>query len=203
LIFRITHIDNVPWLLTNGVQCRNSDQIDPNFVAIGCPDLIDRRRHRIVPIAPKGTLSDYVPFYFTPHSPMLLNIKTGRNGVQQRHMSEIVILVSSLRRAAELGLPFVFTNRHAFTNAAEYFSDLDKLGEIDWKILRARDFKKDLNDPGKMERYMAEALIYRQVPVSTLLGLACYNSGAEERVRGFLRAAGLSLKTAVKPDWYF
>lgn len=53
-------------------------------------------------MAPGGTLSDYVPFYFTPCSPMLYNIKTGYNGVpKQEAMEEIVLLVASLRKLAE------------------------------------------------------------------------------------------------------
>jgi hypothetical protein len=72
-IFRITHIDNVPWLLANGIHCRNSTCRDPNFRDIGNPDLISKRAHRLVPVAPGGTLSDYVPFYFTHYSPMLYN----------------------------------------------------------------------------------------------------------------------------------
>lgn len=55
---------------------------DPNFVTIGNPDLIDKRARRAVPLPPGGTLSDYVPFYFTPKSPMLLNIKTGFKGMK-------------------------------------------------------------------------------------------------------------------------
>ncbi len=35
LIFRITHRDNVPWIITNGMHCRNSGIHDPNFVSIG------------------------------------------------------------------------------------------------------------------------------------------------------------------------
>jgi hypothetical protein len=77
LIFRITHIDNVPWILSNGLHCRNSRSVDPHYREIGNRDLIDKRSHRVVPIVPGGTLSDYIPFYFTPYSPMLFNIKTG------------------------------------------------------------------------------------------------------------------------------
>ena len=80
-IFRITHINNVPWLLANGVHCRNSIDRDPNFHEIGNPDLIDKRAHRVVLVGPGGTLSDYVPFYFTHYSPMLYNIKTGYHGL--------------------------------------------------------------------------------------------------------------------------
>ena len=38
LIFRITHVDNVQWLLANGVHCRSSSHVDPRYVDIGNPD---------------------------------------------------------------------------------------------------------------------------------------------------------------------
>ena len=74
LIWRIVHRDNMPWLLANGLHCRNAAEQDPNYLNIGNAELIDKRAHRVVPIAPGGTLSDYVPFYFTPFSVMMKNI---------------------------------------------------------------------------------------------------------------------------------
>ncbi|MGO4612234.1 DarT ssDNA thymidine ADP-ribosyltransferase family protein, partial [Variovorax sp. 2RAF20] len=68
MIWRIVHRDNIPWILTNGLHCVNSKIRDPNYVNIGNVDLIDKRRHRIVPVEPGGTLTDYIPFYFTPFS---------------------------------------------------------------------------------------------------------------------------------------
>jgi len=62
LIFRITHIANVPWILNHGLHCRNSKTFDPNYREIGNPELIAKRSHRQVPIAPGGTLSDYIAF---------------------------------------------------------------------------------------------------------------------------------------------
>jgi hypothetical protein len=46
LIFRIVHRDNVPWIMANGMHCRNGSLLDPSFVAIGNPDLIDKRHDR-------------------------------------------------------------------------------------------------------------------------------------------------------------
>lgn len=202
-IFRITHIDNVPWLLANGIHCHNSRVRDPNFREIGSPDLIDKRSHRLVPIDPGGTLSDYVPFYFTHYSPMLYNIKTGYKGMRQTPMSEIVILASTLHRVADSGLQFVFTDRHAYLQACQFKSDCKDLNIIDWSILIAKDFRRDPNDSGKLERYQAEALVHHFVPVSTLLGIACYDLQAERRLSGMLETAGESLKIVVKPDWFF
>lgn len=204
LIFRITHIQNVAWILTNGLRCRNSGPLDPNYVEIGNPDLIAKRGHRIVPIPPNGTLSDYVPFYFTPYSPMLLNIKTGYNGVPQRPMSEIAILVSSLRTLSEHSIPFVFTDRHAYLQTAEdsFSSDLEDLDQIDWKILRARDFKRNPDDPGKFERYQAEALVYQHLPVSSVLGVVAHGPAQESHLQECAQNAGVTVEIMARPGWY-
>ncbi len=96
LIFRIIHRDNMPWVLDHGLYCRSSNTFDPHYVTIGNPDLIERRSRHPVPLPPGGTLDDYVPFYFTPYSPMLYNIKTGYGNIRKRGNNEIVVLVSSL-----------------------------------------------------------------------------------------------------------
>jgi hypothetical protein len=203
LIFRITHIANVPWLLDHGLHCRNAPEFDPNFRNIGNPDLISRRHHRIVPIAPGGTLSNYVPFYFTPYSIMLYNIKTGYGGVPRQPNDQIVILVSSLRKVVELGIQFVFTNQHAYPVTAEYFNNLNDLGRVDWPLLQARDFRHDPEDPGKKERYQAEALIHRHLPVAGLLGIGCYGAGSCEQLQTELQRRNLPLQAVARPNWYF
>src|SRR6266446_10848878 len=127
LIYRITHIDNVPWILENGLHCRNSTTRDPNFREIGNQELVGKRSNRIIDVPPQGTLSDYIPFYFTPHSPMLYNIKTGWNGLKQTPMPDIAIIVSSLYALAERGIRFVFADRHAYVMAAQFSNDLGDL----------------------------------------------------------------------------
>lgn len=202
-IFRITHIDNVPWILKNGIHCRNWPTRDPNFREIGNPDLIAKRGHRDVPISPGGTLSDYVPFYFTPHSPMLYNIKTGFGGITRRPMSEIAIFVSSLPKIVECKVPFVFTDRHAYVAAAQFSSDLKDLDRIDWRILQARDFERDANDLGKGERYQAEALIHASVPVTALLGIVCHGTAQEAWLHSEIEQNSIALAVAARPGSYF
>lgn len=203
LIFRIIHKKNLPWILANGAHCQSSPLVDPNYINIGNTELIGKRTTRAVLIPPGGTLSDYVPFYFTPRSPMLLNIKTGYNGVRQRANSDILILVSSLPHVAKLGLDFLFTDRHAYLQTATFYKDLENLDVIDWDILRSSDFKRDDNDIGKVERYQAEALIHRHVPVEAFLGVACWDENQAEQIAAVLDAEGLELKIVVKPKWYF
>lgn len=202
LIWRITHIRNMPWVFRNGLHCRNSATQDPNYFNIGNLELIDRRTHREVPIPPGGTLSDYIPFCFTPFSPMMLNIHTGR-GVVQRNNDEICIMVSSLHKLHELGHSFVFTDRHAYTSLAEFFSDLADLKAIDWPLLQARDFKRDPNDPIKVERYQAEALVHSEIPIQALLGVVCHSPVIQSGLQDQAAALGLDISIHSFPGWYF
>jgi hypothetical protein len=156
-----------------------------------------------VPVPPGGTLSDYVPFYFTPYSIMLYNIKTGYGGVPREPNDDIVILVSSLRKVAELGLSFVFTNQHAYPVTARYFNSLDDLRRVDWSLLQSRDFRHDPEDPGKKERYQAEALVHRHLPVNALLGIGCHSPAAQQRLQAEIKRRNLSLEVVVRPGWYF
>jgi hypothetical protein len=202
LIWRIVHRDNLPWILDNGLHCASSDVQAPDYVNIGNVDLIDKRRSRNVPIAPWGALADYVPFYFTPFSVMMKNIHSGWS-VQQRSNEEIVILVSSLRLVERLGLPFVYTSAHTYPDWTDYFSDLAHLDQIDWPIIQRRDFKRDPDDPQKMERYQAEALVHRHLPITGLLGIMCYTDAVKARIEQHLASRGLALPVHVRPSWYF
>ncbi len=202
-IWRIVHRDNLPWILDNGLHCSNSTIQSPNWVNIGNEELIDRRSRRNVPLPPGGTLSDYVPFYFTPFSPMMYNIYTGIGGVTQRGNDEIIILVSDLRRVQQFGSAFLFTDGHAYPPDTNYYNDLSHLSEIDWPLLQARNFKRNIDDPKQFERYQAEALIYKHLPVSSLIGVICYSDAIKLNIEQALRTRGLTLRVDTMSGWYF
>ncbi len=176
---------------------------DPNYVNIGSASLIDRRSRRVVPIAPGGTLSDYVPFYFTPFSIMMFNIKTGYGGITKRDNKDIVIFVSSIHKLRELGLCFVFTDQHAYPIDTMFYSEIDDLQHIDWTLLQNRDFKTNDADPGKQSRYQAEALVHEHVPLSAVLGIGCYNEAVRKQVEATMLASGQKMSVKTTPSWYF
>src|SRR6266581_4217533 len=160
LIFRIVHRENMSRILDAGCHCKSINNVG-SYTQIGNAELIEKRVARPVECAPGGTLSDYVPFYFTPYSPMLYNIKTGHNGFPRKPLSEIVMLISSLHKLGEMGIPFVFSDRHAYLKTALFSGDLADLNRIIWPVLQERNFKK--NDLDRFEKYQAEALIHRLV----------------------------------------
>lgn len=201
-IWRIVHRDNLLWMLDNGLHCSNSRIQSPNWVSIGNEDLIGRRSHRSVPLAPHGTLSDYVPFYFTPFSPMMYNIYTGR-GIPQRLNDEIIILVSDLHQVLKLGYQFLFTDRHAYPPTTNYYNNLASLSAIDWPLLQARNFTRNPNDPLQIERYQAETLIYQHLSVNALIGVICYTDHIKSNIEIQLQARGMSLSVHTMQGWYF
>lgn len=156
-----------------------------------------------MPLPPGGTLAEYIPFYFTPLTPMLYNIRTGHGGIRRRPNQEIVILVSSLPRLEESGIRYVFTDRHASLAGAKFFDNRTDLERIDYELLQERDFQRDPEDPGKLERYQAEALVYRHLPVTGLLGLACYSEETWWEIQAAMNEHGVELKTVVRPGWFF
>jgi len=204
LIFRVTHASNLPWILVNGLHCRSANVSDPNFISIGNPELIDLRARREVPIAPFGTLDDYIPFYFTPFTPMMYNIRTGWGGIRKRNNDEIIILVSSIHDLRTAGLKYVFTDRHAYLRTAKFYGDTNDLSKaVDYDLLRRRDFQRDPEDPEKVERYQAEALVHRHVPVSALTGIGCYSDDVRSRVEADATARNIALRIRVRREWYF
>lgn len=203
LIFRITHRDNLPWLLANGLYCRSAEEQDPGFITIGHQELIDRRARREVPVSPGGMLSDYIPFYFTPHSMMLYNIVTG-HGVPRQNREEILVLVSALPHLARLDIGFLFTDRHAYLANAEFSDRLGDLAEfVPWNLLQTKDFKRDLESPDKTDRYQAEALVHQHLPASALLGIGAYTDGVRADIETQAMARGLQLKAVTRPNWFF
>lgn len=203
LIFRITHIGNVPWILDHGLHCPNSSSRDPHFREIGNQDLIAKRLHRPIPVKPSGTLADYVPFYFTPWSLMQMNIVTGYQGTPRTPASQIAILVSSIRTLDQLCIGYVLTDRHAYLSTARFSTDSSGLEAVDWQILQARDFKRSDGDPGKVERYQAEALVHRHLPVEGLSGIVVRDEESKAMLVAELQRRRSSLKMVVEPDWYF
>lgn len=204
LIFRVTHMANLPWVLEHGLVCQNSPVKDPNFVRIGNDDVILKRLNWPVPIPPGGVLADYVPFYFTPRSIMMLNIITGYGEVPRLPATDLVILASSLPAVAKAGVRFVFTDSHARLSTARFSASLDDLESlVDWNLLKNSDFRHNPDDPGRKERYQAEALIHGTLPAQALTGLACSASNQVPGLEVQAASRGLSLKVIAKPEWFF
>jgi hypothetical protein len=111
--------------------------------------------------------------------------------------------VSSIHKLRERGLPFVFTNQHAYPIDTDYYSDIADLKHIDWTLLQKRDFKTDDADPGKQLRYQAEALVHRHMPLNAVLGVGCFNDTVKQQIQAIMQAHGQKMSVKTTPTWYF
>jgi hypothetical protein len=74
---------------------------------------------------------------------------------------------------------------------------------IDWDSLRSRDFKRRPDDPEQFERYQAEALAHRHVPLEAIEGLVCRGVEERRKLEAMMESVGRSLIVQVRPDCYF
>ncbi len=148
-------------------------------------------------------MSDYIPFYFTPFSMMMFNIKTGYGEIRHVPNKDLVLLVSSIHQLEKRHVKFTFTDRHAYLRTAQFFNSSDDLDHIDWKLLQARDFKRDADDPAKTDRYQAEALVHQRMTMQDLLGIVCYSKNEMGTLMQTVENFGLETKVVARPSWYF
>lgn len=197
-IWRIVRRSDMFWLIKNGLHCANNIPPDKNYKTMGNEELIAKRNTKTVPIGNGGVLNDYVPFYFTPFSPMMYNIYTGYNGITKVDNEDVVILVASLNDLKDTPIDFVFTNMHAYMVYTKFYSELEHLDEIDWGILQRCNFTGR-----NMERYQAEALIYQHLSINQLRAIVCYSENVKSEIESYLKQHNLVVRVEVAKYMYF
>ena len=188
LIYHLTSLQNLPPILERGLQPR-ADLA--NFVDVADQDIItDRRRLR---------LERFVPFHFFAKNPF-----DGR--VQRDHPEKRFVLIA-VERSKARSLGWKIIPRHPLAGddieVMDYDAGMQALDKIDWPLLQRRDFKRDPEDPGKLERYQAEALVHQQVPLAALLGIVCYTEAVQADIERKMRSQALPPPVHARPNWYF
>lgn len=192
-LYRITHFSNLPHILKYGIVTAGHPHADKDFVSIGNPSLIAARHHTGVPVSPYGALGDYVPFYFGPHSPMLLQVKTGHGGIPMRPQGEIIYLISELNMIKDAGCRYCFTDGHAWDSMSEYFNDPQFLDRVDWAVVRLKYWKNTEDDIDRKRRKQAELLVHDILPVSCIHAIVVNDRERLKFARQTVENAGLAI----------
>ena len=201
-IWRMTYYRNVGFILRNGLHCCNCAVQDPAYVGIGFKTLISQRGAWPVNINPEGVLNDYIPFYFHYKMPMLYKIYNKEVPDYAGRQEEIIYLVSSVEKVAELQLPFVFTDRHAYVVYRNFFNKCSDIDKLDWVVIKDNTWFLHYSQLRK-ELKQAEFLIHQHLPTAGILGFVVHNEEIATFVRNEIATAGLFLEVAVKPDYYY
>lgn len=202
-LFRITHVHNLPFILKHGLHCSDSDVQDPNFTQIGFPSLIEYRKDREVPVPPGGSLSQYIPFYFWYRSPMLFVIHKGNDPeVLLTPQEEIVYLVSSFESLQKVGSRFIFTDRHAKLDYANFYQNPADIANLNWELIRTEHWGRQYG-PERKEQKQAECLVYQAVPLDAIVGIAVLNEEVKNKVEQYIFDAGCKIPVKVRSNFYF
>lgn len=205
LIYRMTHIDNIPFIVKNGLWAKLSSTQDPNYIQIGNPAIIDRRTNKPVGITPPGgVLGEFIPFYFAGQSPMLLNIATGHN-VDRVPQKEIVFLVCDALEIINVGIPFCFTDGNAAQSVSRFYNNLMELKNLDWDAIRATMWMNTEDDYDRQRKKMSEFLAKKHVPARLIKWIVVKNLTAQQKVLDMLGDVPLDcpVKVDVKNKLYY
>lgn len=205
-VLHFTRIEHLSSILANGLLSDSTAQARGLLtVEIGNRDIKAQRMRRVVPIPPAGTVSDYVPFYFAPRSPMMYAIHRGNVPTYQDGCGRLIYLVSSLEKLEAAALEVLVTDRNAALSFAEFEQFGPTLSEelVDWELMKAPMWNNTPAFPDRRERRMAECLVYGGVPWPAFAGIAVRTEAIAAEVREIVAAAALDVEVRVRPGWYF
>ncbi len=206
-ILRLIHVGNLHILLRRGgIYAAN---FTPNdglvYRTIHRQDMQDARHVRHVPCGTRGTVHDYVPFYFGYLSPMLLQLKTGWVDGYTEGQEPLIYLVSDAQTVQASDTGFVFTDGHGIPAWTKYFDDLVDLDKVDWAMVNERFGPHTADDMDRQRRKQAEFMVHRFCPWSLIRRVAVINSAMKAQVEGIMAGfdAGLIRLVTVEPGWYY
>ena len=199
-LFRMTHIENIPHILENGITHSTSTNANPDFVSIGDGSLITTRNNIL--LANNKRLGEYIPFYFGARTPMLYVVQKGFNMVAPTLPDKIVYCISSVQKIIDLQLDFIFTDGHAVDSFTTQYnaSDIQNINNILDKNAIDAKYWTDENDLDKKRRKEAEFLVLGDIPLEAVLYYVTYNENAKNVI---INLGADAAKIGVRPEFYF
>ena len=147
-------------------------------------------------------LSDFMPFYFGPRSPMLYVIQHGFNGVRRVEPEDIIYCVVRIDDLIRSNMDCIFTDGHALSSLTRYYKK-ENLHKLDSIVSYSDVYSTQWNSETDIDlkrRKEAELLVNGDLSARYIRGFVVYN----EKAKGRLLNMGVSdAKIAVRPWYYF
>lgn len=204
-IYHIVHVDRLASIVSDGfLWCDEEVQRRARpGTTIGMTDIKRRRLRNVLESRPGLLVGECVPFYFCPRSVMLYVISQ-RNHAELAYrggQGPIVHLEADLREtvgwADSEGRRWAFTLSNAGSSYFEDRCDLAQLGEIDWKAVRARDWRNC------KEGKQAEFLVERAFPWKLVRRVGVLSQQVYGQVREAIQPAPHRPDIQIVPRWYY
>lgn len=206
-IYHITHVDNLPSIVTSGGLASDAMMIDRGgpAAAIGMSTIKRRRLGLPVKCHRGDRVGDYVPFYFCPRSIMLYLIhRANHPDLSYRGGQEPIVhleadLQEVVRWAGQEGRRWAFALSNAGAAYSEFRSRLEDLAEVDWAAVSATDFRAAPVKEGKQ----AEFLLREFFPWRLVRRVGVYSTSQLQRVARAMSGASHRPALEVVRAWYF
>ena len=204
-IFHICHVDRLPSIIDEGGLLCDADIADVPTVGttIGMASIKQRRLTLPLKCQPGLHVGECAPFYFSPRSVMLYVIsRANHESLAYRGGQGSIIhleadLQSTVAWAEEQERRWAFTSSNAGTYYFDDFCDLDRLDEIDWKAVAARDWRECQH--GKQ----AEFLIEERFPWMLVTRIGVLSQHVYQQTMNALAGAEHRPRVQIKPRWYY
>ncbi|MCC5876811.1 MAG: DUF4433 domain-containing protein [Candidatus Sumerlaeia bacterium] len=206
-IYRFFHIENLPIILARGGF--HAPAITPRdglaYRPIHNIDIQQTRRVRRIPCGPGGVIHDYVPFYFGPRSPMLLQLHTDRVPGYTEKQGPLVYAVTTVEAVTSASLGFVFSDGHGIAAFTKWFDDLSDLARVDWEAVSSTWWRDTPEDMDRQRRKQAEFLVHRFLPWDQVERIGVVDAVWRAQVEDVLGAhpAAMQRPVEVRPEWYY
>lgn len=203
--YHITRIENIPAIWEAGHLACDDDvaclQNRPHTFAY--EDIKSRRRRKVIPVGPGGTLSSYVPFYFAHRSPMLATVFY-RDRDRGTHDQDLIAHFRvEVEQIATENLPFVFSDGHGIMDLTNFYANLTDLNRVDWNLIRSTSWFDTVDDPDRKRRKQAEFLVHKRLPIRHIIEIGVKNDHARREVEFLLAFQAVRPPVVIRPEWYY
>lgn len=185
-VYHFTHIDNLEEIIKNGLLSTNlKAKKGIKHKDIANNEIQHRRSEMKVTCGPGGVIHDYVPFYFTKRSPMLLNVIKGKNVDQEG----IIYLAIPIEAVEDKSVVFSTSSANTLSPPA-FYSDSSDLDKLNWNIIDSRVW---VPSPETLKQQkMAELLIHDKITFSDISFIVVWDSSIGDHVKKLLKKNGIN-----------
>ena len=204
-IFHIFHVDRLRSIITEDGLLSDAVIAARPLVGttIGMTSIKQRRLSLPLDSRPGLHVGNCVPFYFCPRSVMLYLIHQANHEslTYRGGQSSIIHLEADLLRtvawAEEQERRWAFTSSNAGSYYFDDFCDLERLDEIDWDAVAARDWRQCKD--GKQAEFLIEA----RFPWTLVTRIGVLSQQVYQQTMTALAGAEHRPPVEVRPGWYY
>lgn len=191
-LYYITHIDNIPSILEQGILSHNEIENNHiNYAAIYDKEIVKNRQHKTTP--DQQSLWNYANLYFQPRNPMMYRVihETDKNNIA------VIAIKSSI--LSESGI--IISDGNAASNSTNFYQNLSEGKKIlreNWKIIQSEYWKEE---DGSKRKIMSECLIPKKVNPKLIESIFVTDITTKEKLEKLINFAKIPI--IPEPNLFF